>query len=687
MRALRPSTHALLLLAALTAPALPAAAQCGAPGAGSGAIRPAPAAPAPPAPDAPGPASPARPGAAPGACAPRPAPASPAQAPGPPAAFPGQPTTPFGDAFDTTWWALWWEHNKVAYLDLDRLRTRQPITGPMEKIDPLVLARRGLTWRAVYQDLVPELLEQLEGARDSALIGELLVALARIGEAPRLEGCDAPPPLRPRLAAFLGDGNPAVRERAALALGLLGDPASVSMLGELVVDSRAGRELVGGGRVDLRLRAQAAHALGLAAARGERFLSRYVVHVLGEVLAGDPAGTDLEAACIAALGVTRLERVGSAEDDGAVPGASRSALVAAVLARMEGRDRGEPARIHAPTALARLASDLPEHAAMRRAAIERLIDAADPRSKERDPVRRSAVLALGMLGDADGEELDREVRRVLDAAARNGDLTTRGFALVALGQVAGRPGSGPAPFAASAEVEADLVARLVRGQGWSRPWAALGLGVLGHGRRQHGELLEPRTADVLLESLRESRSTITTPALALAVGLLGDERGRVQLQNRLRDLADEEARAACALGLGLMDTREARGVLAEVQAEAGHWPRLAESAALARRLLGDDGVRADLVATLASCDCQRTVLSAARGLAWTGDAAAVPELRAILRDADRPASVRAAATLALGWLADDELVPFDAVYSVGANYADAPSTLTDPLGHGLLDLF
>jgi HEAT repeat protein len=115
-------------------------------------------------------------------------------------------------------------------------------------------------------------------------------------------------------------------------------------------------------------------------------------------------------------------------------------------------------------------------------------------------------------------------------------------------------------------------------------------------------------------------------------------------------------------------------------------PHVLEQAAIGRALLGDRELVADLVVRLTDCHCWASVYGAARALAWTGDGRAVAPLLGILNDVERRDSDRRVAAQALGWIADKDLLGWHARLSSGVNYVEAPATLTDPTGFGVLDL-
>ena len=95
----------------------------------------------------------------------------------------------------------------------------------------------------------------------------------------------------------------------------------------------------------------------------------------------------------------------------------------------------------------------------------------------------------------------------------------------------------------------------------------------------------------------------------------------------------------------------------------------------------------ELVGRLDDCNCSVSVRGVGRALAWTADDRGILPLLALVEDRELPASTRANAVEALGRIADRSNVAWDVRISRGLNYLDAPTSLTDPSGFGILDTF
>ena len=608
---------------------------------------------------------------------------------------PFAPWSPTGD-LDRDTWSRWWEHNGEVYLALKAARQRLSPATPGsgdDAIDPMARRRPGLTWTAVYGEVVPAMLKELEKGEDVRLVGGLLLALARIGEAPDFAALrDAPvraPAIAPVLIAHLSHGNRDVAETAVIALGVLGSTEAVVHLADLAHDSTAGRRMCRKNRVSVRMRALAAYGLGIAGSHLDRYeVSRFAVHHLSQVLEeGARKHEDLHAACVIALGMVRLDPTAS-PDGGAVnaewPGSSAAAQIEHLLGLLVSEKSPPMVRAHVPTALGRVLVGAPAEMKDRVAAV--LIDLATP-GRERDAdVRRSCVIALGLIGDRDEDATDKAIRAVLVEAVKDHDAMGRAFAVLSLAQTTTRPGHGvEVPPASDEEVVAFLVRQLSRGKSLLKPWAGLALGIYGHGLRQEGRPLTLSPESALSFMVRSARNPDTAVACALGAGLAGDVEVRREIESMLLDNNIEAYRGPLAISLGFLGDPASIPALKQAMADALHKPLLMEQAAIGRALLADRDLQNELLERLAESDCWASTWGATRALAWTADYRALRPLLDLLRDHRRSEPERGLAAEALGWIADKDLLPWDTRISTGLNYTVAPETLTDPVGLGVLD--
>ncbi|MCP3915195.1 MAG: HEAT repeat domain-containing protein [bacterium] len=665
-----------------------------------------PADPAPPAPTTPGPSSPnpAGPGPAtppgggpdiPGAPPTGPAtpgPSSPATPGGPQVPLGGSVTPsdiPLDDFFDLEAWELWWRHNSDPYLRfelfLDRVRPETGREGEGQ-VDSLSKRRAGLTYGVVYKEIVPALLQVLEKETDTRLVRQAMLALARVGDRPI--GHEPQAPFALTLLPFVADGNRAVAETAVMALGVLGSIEAADALAALAGDTDRGHELCRTSRVPVRIRAFAAYGLGLVGQQADRpELARFAMHHLAKVLSEDAKEyADLQAACVIGMGIVRLPVSGTLVGDDARPSTSLETQIEHLLSILGSRKSSEEAKAYVPTALANLLGAT-ESLDLKSRVAKALIDRSDKRAKVKDSVRRSSLMALGHIGDADGDSVDRAIRTALMQAVPAKDGIARRFALIAIAEVGSRPGSGDGdPFEASEECAKFLSRNLARGKSRLKPWSGLALGVLGSGLKQHGRLLSRGAADALLHMTGDTKNPQDLAAYALGAGLIGDNRARRNLIERMEKIHDSEYMARMSVAFGLMGDRSALPLLVDTMDEAHTRPEVMERAAIGRALLGDRELVPDLVDRLENgCDCWASMSGVCRALAWAGDARAVPPLLNVLKDEQETGLNRSLVISSLGRIADRSKLPWHSRISVGINYTAAPPTLTDPTGFGVLD--
>jgi hypothetical protein len=313
------------------------------------------------------------------------------------------------------------------------------------------------------------------------------------------------------------------------------------------------------------------------------------------------------------------------------------------------------------------------------------------RGRERVEVEQSCVLALGQIGTNDGKDpLDLRIRRVLQSLPRElSDPNSRAFALLAAAEVGARFG-GEEPGAGVQPTRAFLVEQFQNGKSWLQPWAALALGVfarrLSEVEEQHVALASLRLD--LRRALESEGSTDKLGALALGAGLAQSDESIPRLLELVRKRLPDENRGQVALALGLLEATDAVLPLQGIVADAKYRPELLREAAIGLALLGDKSAGSQLAEMLKGSRSLATQSSIATALGFIGDRRSVDALLALLEDPLATERAKAFAAVALGNVADKELVPWSAKIARGLNYRAAPPTLSDPLGgKGLLDLY
>lgn len=604
---------------------------------------------------------------------------------------------------DPTAWQLWWQHNRDRYLRWANLDTGVAATGSDSfylgsgQREERIGGRLGA--EMVQDELVPTLVKAIEVGGSNEYVKSALLNLGKIGGEENFTTFDF------LIRFFLTEGEPDLRNTAAFSLGVLADARNVEFLSSLALNGEEAQEALKG-PVKTEMRAFAAYGLGILGAGCEDDAQRRaIVDTLVTLLEDDSARTnDLQVAAMVALGLVPLPLDAEAEvcicGTCEVEGPSRHYQAQVTyLMRYFTADREFDAtvRAHTATTLGRLVAHGQQHAgeALRPAAQEIkegvadiLIDALRKYAKQPPIVQQSAVMALGLAGDADADEVDQWIRHELGKQAGHGDPLSKRFALMALAEAGSRPGQGEHPFEGTDHVRAELLRVLSRGKKNERAWAALALGVFGWHLNELAEPLDSGVDRVLVHQAKKARGAEDLGALSIALGLRRHADAKEALLDRIDDVKDPSARGHAALALGLMGAREAREDLTTLfDSEDELDPTLLARLGLALGMLGDAEVVDDLVARMESAEADEAQASLASALGFMGDKRSLTALSELTLDTDKGYAVsRDKAMLALGFLADAAATPWRDLLAHGCNYRAETPTLTSRDGKGVLDL-
>lgn len=613
-----------------------------------------------------------------------------------PGTGPSRPTTPGGaGGVDLSQWQFWWGFNKAPYLNLrEAVRTASPQTmgddfflghGQKKPVETLAPSDA-----MVRERIVPALLRALDSERDNDIVTGCLVALARIGNEPTESGESA---FAKRFMSFLPDGVAEISETAAICLGILGDPSSIGVLEELMFDRPRGRELVASANgVPEQTRAFAAYALGLigSACEDPILRQRIVADLHSIVEAGRQRSRDVQVAALIATGLVPLDPAideGTPEKvDRLTPPVDLQQQVHWLLDFFESKDESRApylVRAHAPRALAQLLDGTKTDllGLVRNTLVARL----DRRgSGGQNVLRQSCALALGRLGDLDGDAGDIAVRRALMNGVGDPDQNVKSFCLIALAQLAERAGKGAKPDSGLGEVRTFLMRQLARGRSAGKSWAGLAIGVMERELADRGVPVSAASMRGLRESLEQATATREVGAYAIALGLVADTDAEKLILEKLDTLRDDEARGYLAVSLGLMRADGAKEAIQKLVEESRYRGVLLREAATALGLLGDKHVVTILTNMLENdAKALSTQAAIADALGFIGDRDAVEPLIAMLENAKISCKARAFAAVALGLVADRELLPWNSKISVDLNYLASTRTLTGE-GRGVL---
>ncbi len=611
---------------------------------------------------------------------------------------------------DLTLWQYWWGFNREPYLNLkSHVRSGSITTGSEEFY--LGKGEQGDARDAlrpseadVRTKVVPALIKALRNENANDIISGCLVALAKIGDA-KTEGGEAKSAMADEIKRHLSSSSQEIQETAAVALGILANEANIPLLKAMLYDDGAALKDAGvtlNGSVPERTRAFAAYGLGLIGYRGSDAGRLQIVEALTKFLDGPGGSTaqrDVPVACITALGLTPLPIDASSAPVDVSKTIARPATVTNrqaqllwLLSFFEDQEVPFLSRAHAPTALGRLTTDMDGNW-LRGAVAEKLLASIDKLAKPQNEIKQSCLVALGLMGDCDGDKADVDIRAGLMKAIENlPDEQSTNFAMIALAQVSGRPGKGEGSPIFGLEQKKDsprafLLEKLAKSKAATKAWAALSVAVLERSLEDSKQLSSSEAKGMLQSALEEAKAPEEVGALAISVGIAKDAAAKEILREKFQKITEPESRGFAAIGLGLMDDRDSIAMITDVLKKAKYQPELLKSAAIGLGLLGDKEIVPDLITMLKEATSLSSQAAITNGLGFIGDARSIVPLIELLEDKQKTDRARGFAAVALGIVADKEDLPWNAKISVNINYRANTPTLTAPAeGTGILDI-
>jgi len=679
------------------------------PGGGGGGGGGGPATPGPGGPSSPGGSGPSSPG-----------PASPGGPAGGPGSSGSGPSTGGGveTGIDLEVWDFWWGFNKDPYLNLKaKIHDQGVLTGSSDFFlghGEKEQAKDSLrpSEAQIRDQVVPALLRALEKERNNDILTGAMIALAKIGDVQDESGDSK---FEGAISAFLKDGNQEIAETAAVALGVLANDASVPTLVALLKDTPEGRRLVGGKtEVPYRTRAFAGYGLGLIGFRTENNAVRQQIAAnLFDVLNSPHFSTrDIKVACMTALGLTPIDVVEdetvaaeaskalavewAVEEGSATSAGSRHAQLtwlADYLAleneRANKTSRHYFVRAHAPISMARLAASV---SADKRADYKAMVwEALEPvvanHTKYNKHVQQSAVLGMGIVGDADADETDVKLRKELVRLIKDGDPQGRRFALIGIGQAGGRPGEGEKMLDGTVSMRGELLKQMTKGKTRMKSWAALGVGVLGRQLLDNDQTPDAAAGSALRTAAVECKNPADAGAYLLALGLRRDLESRQIVVDKMSFFkGSDEARGYAAVALGLMEDRSSIEAIQDVIKNSKYKPALLKQAAIGLGLLSDKELVPELIKMLKEAKGLATQAALSSALGAIGDSRSIDPLIGMLEDKQITETARGFAAVALGIVCDKEPLPWNSKISTNINYRANTTTLTGENGTGILDI-
>ena len=189
----------------------------------------------------------------------------------------------------------------------------------------------------------------------------------------------------------------------------------------------------------------------------------------------------------------------------------------------------------------------------------------------------------------------------------------------------------------------------------------------------------------LRRGLREARDPGEVGALAVALGLLGDEEAAPTLLRQLERTDEDEARGYLAMALGMIRAEGAADRLLELCSKARYRPAVLSRAAIGLGLLGDKRAGVELATLLRDSNTLSAQAALCQALGLIGDRGAVGPLLELLGDRRETQRARALAAVALGQVAERDLLPWNERLSADLNYGAATAMLANARGTGAAD--
>ncbi len=580
---------------------------------------------------------------------------------------------------DLTRWEFWWEFNKDPFI---KLKEAVHAGGTVTSSDEFFM---GVGKRAEAKDtmkpsanqildtVLPKLKQALDATDQRDITSSCMVAMAKIGK--DAKNFKILPIFKERLTS----NDQEIRETAALAMGISQMTDAVPDLIDLVADTPAGRKLCDRGSVDDRTRTFAAYGLGLVAyATSDETVKTSIVDALGKILKDENVSNrNIKVGVINAMGLVK-------------PGTSAtldSALESLEYYYTKKLGTGEQLiQAHCPPAISKLLENSEDEGKIDRFKAMFLADLNNKGKLKRskNEIFQSAATALGRMAaphTQDASKLDKKISGTLWKYYQKGkDQQTTYFTLMALGQIGG-------------ELNRDyLMSALKKGtKALQKPWAAISLGVYCFNERE----ADPNTpVNTLVGRALEGHLTglknpATQSAMAIALGLLKYNDSADTLRLLLEKNKNKEAFAGyLCVALALMNDQSSLEDIRNLVKASVRRPARLQQAAIALGKLGDETVAPMLqeMMTDGKGTPNLAKMSAiASALGFIGDSRTISPLVKMLFDESLTDLSRAFAAVALGGVADKELLPWNSKISQNMNYRASVETLTNRVS-GILDI-
>lgn len=536
-------------------------------------------------------------------------------------------------------WEFWWESNKDAFLDLKaRLGDRTIVSGSTIALTGKGKKMPGSGTRRpsrslVETDIIPAMLELARHSTDGDIVDSAILALGRTS------GDDTASLVLESAVPLLAHRELSVRSSTVLALGVLGSPAAVPTLQDILQDSTRGRALTGGGSVHWLSRAFAALSLGLIGDATSTVVLKDTILRLGD------KNSDIKVCAIVALGLATGSEQPAATD---------------FLVELLNDKRMDPTiASYIPTSLGRLGDAR---------AVQPLLEVFMNRDSDNLLVQ-SAAIGLGQLAGMTDQAV---VDALIDYVQQGKDQQARHFALIALARIGARDEEA-ADHAEGHTRLRSVLAREIDKKGKSkdhRSWAALA-GALYAGADAERRAFFIERIEVAY--MKESNPSYLS-AFAVALGLLDDTSFAPQILEDFNTRKESDFRGYAAVALGFLGSTEASDALRGLCQSKATPPTLRLQAATGLGLMRDPRAVDTLIGTMETATTLGVSSAVARALGLIGDRDSIAPLVRIAQDEDTQALTRAFACVALGLVGEKTDLPWNARIKAGNNYrAKVPS--------------
>ncbi len=559
-----------------------------------------------------------------------------------------------GEGFER--WEFWWEHNKDPFLDLKARLAKGAVssgtggflTGRTKLIEAVSANRP--TASEIKDNLIPAFIEAL-GEKHPDIVDSAALA---IGRTLRFEDAQL---VMQTLTGALGHSEKTGREAATLAMGVLGSPSAVETLRELLNDTSKGRQLTGqSAGVEDMVRGFAAASLGMIGEPG-------AIDDLKKIISDETLASklDVKALSILALGMMR-ER--------------HEEVASFLLGVMEDRSLNIYVRAQAPIALGRLNRQSDAGSPAAHLVLAPKIVPMFQDDKADNDLRRSLAICIGMLATVEDTE---SIEALLNAVAKGSDDQTRHFSIMALAQIGARDAEPAKHEDAHTKLREFFLRELTQPKKIThQPFGALGLAVYARNEKLTPEV-KAQAQTKLLEAFEQTSNPSYQGAMAIGLGLLDYKLGGEKLWAKFEDSNDQPLKGYIAVSLGLMRVNSKAETLRKLITSKGLEQKFKLQLARSLGLMGDTAAVQTLIEYLQSAETLAESSSAAQALGLIGDRSAVDPLLAILRNKSKQPLQRGFAAVALGIIAEKTTLPWNACFSVNANYRAKVNALSEIL--------